>query len=502
MACGFAVRAFSQDTDGLYPRVVSRWLPTIVASLVAVHLLSLNILFPTYYNIVKPILVPEHAAEATHDHAFVEGFSLLAALTHGALFAVGMVVRLARTEGLRSIAPEGAVLRFTVGIVTNFAMAVLVIGGFCLAINAPSENATAGVGLQFMAQSVADFASKQLTFAVAILPQNRSHALACVLAGAVVGASVVAAGFLVEPSTVALEDIPAKLGSMRPFTLKQADALFYITPLACTAVGVAHPHDPSMFFDSLVRCFVILELTIMSGSFLMVVAGKTFGTRIQDMDKPHDFRSPWLLKEAAETSVALYIFACFAAWPLSLYRLGLPCALVDTLEETGDGVWFYAFKTAFGLLGADWYMYMKHRILHSRNFFAFHRSHHMFRDPTPFAGFAVHPVEAVVTFGPVLFAIFPWVGLCIPLHAPVLVFLAVLNLYLHCGYTIGLVEGILAPMFVNTSAFHNAHHFKTRTHFGEILWLWDWILCTGDHPYGWKERSPTRVLGATIASVK
>ena len=85
--------------------------------------------------------------------------------------------------------------------------------------------------------------------------------------------------------------------------------------------------------------------------------------------------------------------------PLSLYRLGLPCALRDTLEETGDGVWFYAFKTAFGLLGADWYMYMKHRILHSRNFFAFHRSHHMFRDPTPFAGFAVSQWDPEVLRG-------------------------------------------------------------------------------------------------------
>ena len=74
------------------------------------------------------------------------------------------------------------------------------------------------------------------------------------------------------------------------------------------------------------------------------------------MDKPHDFRSPWLLKEAAETSVALYIFACLAAWPLTLYRLGLPCALVDSLEETGDGPAFYALKTAFGLLGADWWV--------------------------------------------------------------------------------------------------------------------------------------------------
>ena len=147
-------------------------------------------------------------------------------------------------------------------------------------------------------------------------------------------------------------------------------------------------------------------------------------------------------------------------------------------------------------------MYWKHRILHSRTFFAFHRSHHMFRDPTPFAGFAVHPVEAIVTFGPVLFAMCPWVGLCIPLHYPVLAFLAVLNLYLHCGYQIWVVEKLLAPLFINTSAFHNAHHFKTRTHFGEILWLWDWINCTGDHEHGWEQRAETRVLGATIASVK
>lgn len=59
--------------------------------------------------------------------------------------------------------------------------------------------------------------------------------------------------------------------------------------------------------------------------------------------------------------------------------------------------------------------------------------HHVYRDPSPFASFAVHPVEAFFTFVPVL-------GMCRP-EMPVwahaygiwVIAWALINLYLHSG---------------------------------------------------------------------
>ena len=57
-----------------------------------------------------------------------------------------------------------------------------------------------------------------------------------------------------------------------------------------------------------------------------------------------------------------------------------------------------------------------------------------------------------------------------------------LNLYLHSGHELALVEALLAPLGINTSGFHNAHHELMWTNYGELLYVWDIILDTGFHP--------------------
>lgn len=57
----------------------------------------------------------------------------------------------------------------------------------------------------------------------------------------------------------------------------------------------------------------------------------------------------------------------------------------------------YLIKFTFIVLGADMWTYWKHRSLHSRILWVFHKSHHAYHDPTCFAGFALHPVEGLLT---------------------------------------------------------------------------------------------------------
>jgi sterol desaturase/sphingolipid hydroxylase (fatty acid hydroxylase superfamily) len=53
----------------------------------------------------------------------------------------------------------------------------------------------------------------------------------------------------------------------------------------------------------------------------------------------------------------------------------------------------------------------------------------------------------------------------VPFHFSMIIFLAVLNVYLHCGYTFDFIEKTLPKVMIITSGFHNPHHSKGRVHF-------------------------------------
>lgn len=116
------------------------------------------------------------------------------------------------------------------------------------------------------------------------------------------------------------------------------------------------------------------------------------------------------------------------------------------------------------------------------------QDHHSFHDPSCFAAFAIHPFEALLTFWQIMLFTIPVLNLWGPVHLSSLVLLAIMNLYLHCGYAVGWLEKALPRFLFNTSRFHNVHHEVTRAHFGEILFLWDWLCGTAidrrldDHP--------------------
>ena len=185
-------------------------------------------------------------------------------------------------------------------------------------------------------------------------------------------------------------------------------------------------------------------------------------------------------KEAFETTRAMFVIACLMAWPMTQYRLGHPTGLKWDLAEAG-GLWFVLLTNlVVGILAIDAWTYLKHRLLHTRLLFPFHRGHHAFRDPTPFAGFAVSPVETLLTFWPLLILMIPAANHWAPLYFGLVVAFVSLNFYLHAGVKFRFMEAVLPRVFLNTSAFHNMHHAKVNTNYGEVLYLWDWLLGTAD----------------------
>ena len=113
-----------------------------------------------------------------------------------------------------------------------------------------------------------------------------------------------------------------------------------------------------------------------------------------------------------------------------------------------------------------------------------HLVHHKSTDPTPWAAFSFHPLEAIVQG-----AYFPIVALLIPAH-PVAVLTWVLyqftlNVLGHLGYEI-LPKGWTTSKFTfwhNTGTHHNMHHKYFRCNYSLYFNVWDRLMGTNHEKY-------------------
>lgn len=247
-------------------------------------------------------------------------------------------------------------------------------------------------------------------------------------------------------------------------------------PVALTLLGLVTTSPgragATLWLSSLAFSFAVLATPVLGGAGVVMLLAGRFGQRIQG---PREKPAP-IAREAFETTRAMYVAACLMAFPLTQWREGHPTGLVWSLDTIPGGLPWVLLQTLLGVVIIDAWLYWKHRLLHTRLLFGFHKGHHAFRDPTPFAGFAVAPVEALLTFWPVLLLCIPQATHYAPIYFSLVVAFVCLNFYLHCGVTLSWVEATLPRVLLNTSAFHNVHHARANTHFGEALILWD-ILC-------------------------
>ncbi len=249
-------------------------------------------------------------------------------------------------------------------------------------------------------------------------------------------------------------------------------------PFVLALLGFLHPAGPRVWFQSLTVSFFAVAVPVLGGAGVAHLLSRRFGRRIQG---PRVKPAP-IAAEAFETARCMFVVACLMAWPVTRWRLGQPLGLTWTLDASTGGAARVVLQTLAGLVVVDAWLYWKHRLLHTRWLFGFHKAHHAFRDPTTFASFAVAPVEALLTFWPLLLVGIPQATHWGPLYFPLIIGFVCLNFYLHCGVTLGWVEATLPRIFLNTSAFHNVHHARANTHFGEALYLWDAICGTRTDP--------------------
>lgn len=241
------------------------------------------------------------------------------------------------------------------------------------------------------------------------------------------------------------------------------------------ATGLLHP-SPVVYYLTFLQAFGIITIPLLLICTLVYLFSESRGKRIQGKRKER----PAIGREMFGTIRAMFLVAAMAAWPAGLYRMGIPTGFAWTLKEMGLSWWMVILQMYLGIVAVDAWTYWKHRLLHTRLFFPFHKHHHTFRDPTPFASFAVGPLETILTFWPLLLVCLPEAKHFAPLYFSAIVSFVLLNLYLHCGVTFSWLEKIFPRIGLNSSAWHNVHHSFVNANYGEVSFIWDRLCGTSE----------------------
>jgi Delta7-sterol 5-desaturase len=139
------------------------------------------------------------------------------------------------------------------------------------------------------------------------------------------------------------------------------------------------------------------------------------------------------------------------------------------------GIAYFFLSIPIILLLHDTYFYWTHRLMHHPKVFRyFHKVHHLSTNPSPWAAFAFHPLEAIVEAGIVVMVAF-----IMPVHpfaiALFLLIMMIYNVYGHLGYELypkGFSRSLVGK-WLNTSVNHNQHHQYFQGNYGLYFLWWD-----------------------------
>ena len=148
------------------------------------------------------------------------------------------------------------------------------------------------------------------------------------------------------------------------------------------------------------------------------------------------------------------------------------------MYQYGKPYFWSAFLIMF--LMHDTYFYWVHRLMHHPRLFKWvHLVHHKSVNPSPWAAYAFHPLEAIAEAGIVVIFLFT-----IPIHKFHLgfffLFMIIYNVYGHLGYELYPKGFSRHPIgkWINTSVNHNQHHQYFKGNYGLYLLFWDRVMGT------------------------
>lgn len=184
--------------------------------------------------------------------------------------------------------------------------------------------------------------------------------------------------------------------------------------------------------------------------------------------KPADYR-----REIGFSVLTILIFSAVPFIMLNNDSIRVHTTYYKDIHQHGLLYFYLAFPIMFFM--HDTYFYWMHRLMHHPKLFkTFHLLHHRSVNPSPWAAYAFHPLEAIVEVGIVVIFLFT-----IPIHLLHLglffIFMIIYNVYGHLGWELypKKFSRNRIGKWINTSVSHNQHHQHFKGNYGLYTLTWD-----------------------------
>lgn len=193
---------------------------------------------------------------------------------------------------------------------------------------------------------------------------------------------------------------------------------------------------------------------------------------IAEWPRPGDVR-----REIAYSASSLLLYSAGAAAILGMLAAGQVEIYADPLKH---GLPWLLLSLPAMIVWQDFFFYGAHRWMHTRWMFRHvHGVHHRSRQPSPWAAYAMHPLEAMINGAPVLVAL-----LVAPIQEHVLA-LYVLHQVLRNVHGHAAVESLprgfarhpVGRLFTTTT-HHHLHHETAHGNYGLWFTWWDRVFGT------------------------
>lgn len=149
------------------------------------------------------------------------------------------------------------------------------------------------------------------------------------------------------------------------------------------------------------------------------------------------------------------------------------------------GYWYWIVSIFAMILLHDTYFYWTHRFLHIKEIYPImHKVHHRSVNPSPWAAYSSHPLEALIAglFFPIMAFILPSHWLAMSVFIIYGLFMSVMG---HSGFEVysKTFRNSEFGKLLNTSTHHNQHHEFFHGNYGLYFNIWDRIMKTERRNY-------------------
>lgn len=191
-------------------------------------------------------------------------------------------------------------------------------------------------------------------------------------------------------------------------------------------------------------------------------------------------RNPRRTQIVNELRYSISTVIIFSLMGLIVFELYCNDLTTIYLNPNKYGVSYLMISLIGLILVHDCYFYWTHRLLHTKWLFRrVHKIHHLSINPTPWAAYSFHPIEALLQS----IIILPMVTI-FPVHIGVFLLFTfivlIMNVLGHLGYEFypSHFKKSLPGRWLTSSTHHNLHHQHGSKNFGYYFTFWDVLMVT------------------------